>query len=127
MAKPKKIPHTILPHWLIKEIISRDFTKNELKILLLTIRLTFGCHEEEAIVRKVNFTVMGIPQTDVGRIILRLREKNILLARSAEDKHAAISINADTKKWLIKENARWNEKNYKRLIHKQLWDDNQDE
>lgn len=57
---PPEKAFTRFPQWLHNALLVLQLSKNELKILLLVARLTYGCHKKEAIIPSSKFKCIGI-------------------------------------------------------------------
>ena len=69
MADPQPTdPHLRVAHELVEEILSCDFSKRQLSILLLILRLSWGFHKKWAVIPKQrDFEVAGVIETHVKK------------------------------------------------------------
>lgn len=108
--------HSQFPHWLLEGLLSSNFCKNEFRIILLIARLTFGCHQEEAALRKADFNVAGVPQTDIKRKLAKLVDNKVICTRQLKDQLTGYKINPMIYDWLTKKHNYWKEKRMNFLI-----------
>lgn len=97
-------------------VITIDLTQNQIKIILLLLRLTYGCNKEEAYVRiKAYFEAIGISSSHIKEPLEALIKNKILLIRN--DKFYKLNINKlfELGKLDVNANIRLND-----LIHENL-------
>lgn len=64
---PTNIYHNLL--------FDKTLTKRQIKILLLIIRFSFGCHNEEAVLKNKDFRIVNLYHTDIKKEINKLVQK----------------------------------------------------
>lgn len=70
---------TQIPNKILQSILLNQFTKRELKIILLTSRLTYGCHRKWAKFTFSNLQIVGISPSHAGETMKEMLIKNILI------------------------------------------------
>jgi len=70
---------TKISNMMLHGILLNDFTKRELKILLLTARLTYGCHRKWVRFIFADLKIVGIKQSHAKEVIEQMLQKNILV------------------------------------------------
>lgn len=73
-----KVKFTRVPNSILTTLITRDLTKRQVKIILLVIRLTYGCQVPWAFYEKRYFQVAGLHRGAIGRELTMLREMRVL-------------------------------------------------
>lgn len=69
---------------LFDNIFIRDFTKRELEVILLIIRLSYGFNRKYAIIEpKTYLCLVGIPRQNINRTLDSLIEKNVIINDSS--------------------------------------------
>lgn len=71
--------HTKFPNSLLEAISSSPLTKNELRIALYIVRLTFGCHRESALIIQRDLTATGIPETQLKGLLTKMELSGVLI------------------------------------------------
>ncbi|GGB41459.1 hypothetical protein GCM10011409_18740 [Lentibacillus populi] len=100
------------------EILRRDFSKRQQKIILFIWRLSYGTGQKDCKIDKFNMLELaGMYKTDVKKELKFLRECNVL---DWEEKTMVFSINKNYKMWQITPNKNWDSDKFKSLIHQNL-------
>lgn len=100
MARPKRTdPHMRIAHAISEEVLSRQFTSRQRRILDLILRLSWGCNKEYAYIPLLrDFEICGVYKNDISKELLVLEaEKVIFWAR--EDHQFA--FNKDFDQWQV--------------------------
>lgn len=100
------------------EIIRRDFSKRQLAILHLILRLSYGCKRKEAnIPRLKDFEICGVGRTHISKELNYLEQCRVI----TWDKDSMLfKPNKDYEKWQVNPVKGWDEEEYKSLIHLNL-------
>lgn len=86
---------------LFENIFIRDFTKRELEVILLIIRLSYGFNRKYAIIEpKARICLLGIQAPNIDRTLNRLLDKKIILTHG----NNIYSLNKHYDQWEIKIN-----------------------
>ena len=86
---------------LFDNIFIRDFTKRELQVILLIIRLSYGFNRKHAIIEpKARICLLGIQAPNIDRTLDRLLDKKIILSHG----NNVYSLNKHYDQWEIKIN-----------------------
>lgn len=103
MANPQiENGFTKIANELLEEIIKRDFSKREMKIIFAVIRYTFGFNRKESdLSSRYLEPVTGIDQANISRTIKDLESKKILLIDKSNNHSQLnkISINKNYEQW----------------------------
>ncbi|MFS0822144.1 replication protein [Bacillus sp. 1P02SD] len=103
---------------LMDEIIRRDFSKRQLAILHLIIRLSYGCHQKDCLIDKMNvFEIVGIYKGDIKRELDYLVEAKVIKWDKNEN---IFSVNKNHEMWKIDSCKRWDKQKLDYLIHNNL-------
>jgi len=105
MANPQvKNGYTTIANEIIEAVAGFDFSKRELKILLIVIRETYGYQRKsKEILRELLVKKTGIDVAHVSRTISALASKNVLFREKSE-----LGINKDYEQWKLAETANSN-------------------
>ena len=78
------------------------YQRKEIKDLLAYFRLAINHHDEEALMRVVNYPARGIGQTTMERVVVKAREKDVSAWDVVNDPFSyALEVNAPTRQRLI--------------------------
>ncbi|MBM7585815.1 phage replication O-like protein O [Bacillus pakistanensis] len=103
---------------LMNEIIRRDFSKRQLAILHFIIRLSYGCHRKDCIVKRFNFfELAGLNKSDVKKELKFLRECRVV---NWDENTMTFSLNKDYEKWQINPSKGFEKEKFDQLIHENL-------
>lgn len=103
---------------LMDEIIRRDFTKRQVSILHLLIRMSYGCQQKDCAISKLNlFELAGVYKTDIRKELLFLKNAQVI---NWEQTSNIFSLNKDYEKWQITPFKGWDQEKYDSLIHDNL-------
>jgi phage replication O-like protein O len=100
---------------LMDEIIRRDFSKRQFAILHLIIRLSYGCHQKECVIEKLNdFKVIGIYKQDIKKELNYLEETKVI---KWDREQNVFSLNKNYETWQINPSKGWEKVKFDSLIH----------
>jgi hypothetical protein len=77
--------HTRLPHVVYDLLLTEELTKRELLVLLLVVRLTYGCRREWAIIRQADLRAVGIGANHAWEALEQLRVRKLLVRDERTD------------------------------------------
>lgn len=119
MANPQPTDaHGIIAHDIQENLLIRDFTLLQLKIIYLVIRLSWGCGNKSWQYNSYrDFEVIGIYKGDVATQLKYLKNNNVL---GWNPKYSLISFNKDFDQWKIPINKRSSQERIKTLVHDSL-------
>ena len=104
MANPQiENGYTKIANELLEEIIKRDFSKRELKVIFSVIRFTYGFNRKESdLSSRYLEPITGIDQANISRTIKDLESKKILLIDKSNNHSQLnkISINKNYEQWV---------------------------
>lgn len=112
--------YTRTANQLLDAIITTDFTKRQLKILKLVIRMSFGCGKTSALFRLGDFEVAGIYKSDIRKELQELFRLKVLGGK-VEGELIRIWLIKDFEKWGIQpqcDSLKW-----ERLLNRNLEDE----
>ncbi|MDO7788805.1 replication protein [Desulforamulus aquiferis] len=109
MANPQPEQFTRLSNELYTAIMQANFSKRQRKILDLVIRMSYGCGKKFALLRPMDFELVGIHKTDIGQELAHLSQAEVLFIDGEQ-----ITLNKDYECWQVGlahsiSNERWNE------------------
>ncbi|WP_304543852.1 replication protein [Desulforamulus aquiferis] len=87
---------TRLSNELYTAIMQANFSKRQRKILDLVIRMSYGCGKKFALLRPMNFELVGIHKTDIGQELEHLSRAGVLFI---DDER--ITLNKDYEQWQV--------------------------
>ena len=93
--------YTKIENKILERIITSDFTKGQLKILLLILRLSSGCQKPGAVLRKGDLSLAGIETDRRITELERLSLLNIVKFMRLSRGRTVIWINRNTEEWGI--------------------------
>lgn len=96
MANPQPDQFTRISNELYKAIMQSDFTKRQRNILDLVIRMSYGCGKKSALLRPVDFELVGIYKTHIRKELDYLSKAAVLIIDGER-----ISLNKDYDQWRI--------------------------
>jgi hypothetical protein len=96
MANPQPDEFTRISNELFEAIILAGFKKRQLNIILLVIRLSYGCGRKYAVLRQADFQVIGIDKSDIKKELLLLVECGVLTVNGER-----VALNKDYDRWRI--------------------------
>jgi phage replication O-like protein O len=96
-----KVKFTRIPNSILTTLITRDFTKRQVKIVLLVIRLTYGCQVPWAFYEKRYFQVAGLHRGAIGNELMTLCEMRVL---DVDEKQKAVRVNPHVERWQCSRN-----------------------
>jgi phage replication O-like protein O len=73
-----KVKFTRVPNSILTALITLDFTKRQVKIILLVLRLTYGCQVPWAFYEKRYFQVAGLHRGAIGQELKQLVEMRVI-------------------------------------------------
>ena len=97
---------------LFENIFIRDFTKRELELILLIIRLSYGFNRKRAIIEpKARICLIGIQAPNIDRTLDRLLDKKVILSHG----NNIYSLNKHYDQWQIRINKYFSEEKFANL------------
>ena len=96
MANPQPDQFTRISNELYRAIMQTDFTKRQRNILDLVIRMSYGCGKKSALLRPVDFELVGIYKTHIRKELNYLSKAAVLIIDGDR-----ISLNKDYDQWRI--------------------------
>lgn len=96
-----KVKFTRVPNSILTALITLDFTKRQVKIVLLVVRLTYGCHVPWAFYEKRYFQVAGLHRGTIGQELKRLCEMRVL---DMNEDQKVVRVNPHTEGWQCSRN-----------------------
>ena len=103
---------------LFEQLLIRNFTLKQLRILLLIFRLSYGFNKTEAIVMPFSrFDVTNIYRGDIKRELLKLEKKKVLFCDFC---HYKFKINKNYDEWSINFHSSFSDENFIKLKSKQF-------
>ncbi len=102
---------------LFENIFIRDFTKRELELILLIIRLSYGFNRKRAIIEpKARICLIGIQASNIDRTLDRLLDKKVILSHG----NNIYSLNKHYDQWQIRINKYFSDEKFTNLKALQL-------
>ena len=113
MAKPQpEDSHLRLAHSILEEIIGSDFSKRQISILLLILRLSWGCGKKVALIPKKRwFIVTGMHESAIKQELDYLSECKVISSNGT-----GYSFNKDFDQWRISRNKFYRKKYINSMI-----------
>jgi len=96
MANPQPDQFTRISNELYRAIMQTDFSKRQRNILDLVIRMSYGCGKKFALLRPVDFELVGVYKTHVKRELDYLCEASVLAIDGDQ-----IILNKNYNQWRI--------------------------
>jgi len=123
MANPQlENGYTRTANELSEAIMQSDFSKRQLNILNLVIRMSYGCGKKSALLRYSDFELVGVHKSDIKRELEYLSgEPNVLHTEDIGDM-LRISINKDYTTWRISIVKGFNQQKWDELLARNLDD-----
>lgn|GEM_PF-6271146 len=110
--------YTAIYNHVYQELIKRNFTKRQMSILLLIMRLSSGCQRSYAFIPKlVDFAVCGVGKTNVKEALNTLVEQNVIMWDKAE---CTFSINENVQDWDVEIVSGWENEGFQKLLRLNL-------
>ena len=120
MANPQPTDsHGIIAHDIQEQLLVRDFSKQQLKIIYLVIRLSWGCGAKAWQYESYrDFEVIGIPKGHIEKNLTRLVNNNIFIWYK---KYKILVFNKNYDQWIVE---KVNTVDIKKLVHQSLQNGN---
>lgn len=83
---------------LLERVLTSDFTKRQLKIVLLVVRFSAGYQKRYAILRKADFAYARVSPTCISGELRNLARMRVLIADAEKD---AVWLNPDLDAWAV--------------------------
>jgi hypothetical protein len=115
MANPQPDEFTRISNELLEAILLSNFTKRQLNIILLVIRLSYGCGKKYAVLRKSDFGIAGIDKSDIKKELALLAESKVLMIEGDR-----ISLNKDYDRWRISLVRAGGREEFKKILQRNL-------
>jgi hypothetical protein len=96
-----KVKFTRIPNSILTTLITRDFSKRQMKIVLLIIRLTYGCQVPWAFYEKRYFQVAGLHRGTIGNELIMLCGMHVL---DMDEERKAVRVNPRVEGWQCSRN-----------------------
>lgn len=96
MANPQPDEFTRISNELFEAILLSNFKKRQLNIILLVIRLSYGCGRKYAVLRQADFKIIGIDKSDIKKELDQLIQSGVLTIDGER-----IALNKDYDRWQI--------------------------
>jgi len=96
-----KVKFTRVPNSILTALITRDLTKRQVKIVLLVLRLTYGCQVPWAFYEKKYFRVAGLHRGAIGQELKQLVEMHVL---DMDDEQNIVRVNPRVEAWQCSRN-----------------------
>lgn len=78
MANPQPDEFTKIANELFAAIMQTDFSKRQRKIIDLVIRMSYGCNKKYALLRHIDFELVGVSKTDIKKELEYLKAAKVL-------------------------------------------------
>lgn len=115
MANPQPNEFTRISNELLEAILLSNYTKRQLNIILLVIRLSYGCGKKYALLRKSDFEIAGIDKSDIKRELDLLVQSGVLIIEEGR-----ISLNKDYDRWRISLVRAGSREEFKKILQRNL-------
>jgi hypothetical protein len=115
MANPQPDEFTRISNELFEAIILSSFKKRQLNIILLIIRLSYGCGRKYAVLRQADFKTIGIDKNDIKKELLQLVESGVLAIDGER-----IALNKDYDRWRIPRAPAGSQEKLKQILKRNL-------
>lgn len=115
MANPQPDEFTRISNELFEAIILAGFKKRQLNIILLVIRLSYGCGRKYAVLRQADFKTIGIDKSDIKKELLQLEESSVLTIDGER-----IALNKDYDRWRIPQAPAEGREKFKQILKRNL-------
>jgi phage replication O-like protein O len=89
---------TKIENKLFEKILTSNFTKRQLKILLLIVRFSFGCQKNYAILKNQDFTYAQVSPYCIKVELMKLIEKRVI---ERDSEKGMILINKNLNEWTV--------------------------
>ena len=96
-----KVKFTRVPNSILTTLITRDFTKRQVKIVLLVLRLTYGCQVPWAFYEKKYFGIAGLHRSAIGAELKRLCDIRVL---DMNEEMKTVRVNPRVEAWQCSRN-----------------------
>ncbi|NAS88309.1 hypothetical protein C4E24_00985 [ANME-1 cluster archaeon AG-394-G21] len=93
--------YTKIENKILERIVTSDFTKGQLKILFLILRLSSGCQKPGAVLRKGDLSLAGIEADRRIMELERLSLLNVVKFMRLSRGRKVIWINRNTDEWAL--------------------------
>jgi DnaD/phage-associated family protein len=91
--------HLRLSHKILKEIMRRNFTKQQRNIIDLILRLSWGCGKPSALIpKKKNFRFCGVSEKQIAAELTQLNQMRVILMN---EKAGIYQIQKDYDQWIV--------------------------
>lgn len=110
--------HVRIANELWDEILRRDFSKRQQKLILFIWRLSYGTGQKDCEIKRFNqFEIVGLNKSDIKKEITYLRICKVL---EWDESNMVFAINKNYKIWQVNPVKSWDEGGFKDLIHDNL-------
>ncbi|GAB6181725.1 hypothetical protein JCM14036_30440 [Desulfotomaculum defluvii] len=115
MANPQPNEFTRISNELYNAIMQTDFSKRQRNIIDLVIRLSYGCGKKAAILRPIDFELVGVYKTHVSKELDYLVQTKVLSIQGEQ-----VALNKNYEEWRVSLVRNANQKRFKALIKRNL-------
>lgn len=103
-----------IPTGIFEEFLARDFTKKQIKVLNLIMRLSWGCQNNSAVIPTISaFACCGLHRQDVAGELEFLNTNKVIFMEKEANTYA---INTDFSEWSVQYSRNSNKNELNRLI-----------
>jgi len=104
--------YTRIANELLEQIIFRDFSKNQLNIILFIIRLSYGCNKKNAFIStKSKFQLAGVHKNHIKNSLEYLQANKVIIIDNN-----IYSLNKNIDEWLVPYKQGVNMQDFKKLL-----------
>lgn len=96
-----QINFTRVPNRILTALITLDLTKRQMKIILLVLRLTYGCQVPWAFYEKKYFRVAGLHRSAIGQELDQLCDMKVL---DMDEDRKVVRVNPNRESWQCSQN-----------------------
>ena len=107
--------YTRIANELLETIILTNLKKRQLKIIMLIIRLSYGCGRSYAVLRQADYKITGIDKSDIKQELEQLAGCGILTITGDR-----VTINRDCDNWRIAPSQQCGADSFKQILKRNL-------
>lgn len=109
---------TAISNSIYQQLLQRDFTKRQLSVLLMILRLSYGCQRSNAYIPKlVSFGLCGVGKTNITEVLNSLVKHKVLFWDKRE---STFEINQNVQDWDIEKVGSWEDEGFQKLLRQNL-------
>ncbi|MBJ6361111.1 replication protein [Paenibacillus sp. GCM10012307] len=118
LNKIKTNGFTAISNSIYQQLIQRDFTKRQLSVLLMILRLSYGCQRSNAYIPKlISFELCGVGKTNITNVLNSLVKQKVLHWDKIE---STFAINQNVQDWEIEVVSGWESEVFQHLLRLNL-------